>query len=64
MPYASRIIKRFSSEYPVINVAVRNFGMSADALRTKLGVRDGGPLRLYGFTDANQRKILAVTAPI
>ncbi|MCX4264413.1 MAG: hypothetical protein OSJ37_06840 [Muribaculaceae bacterium] len=64
LPYASRIIKRFSSEYPVINVAVRNFGMSADALRTKLGVRDGGPLRLYGFTDANQRKILAVTAPI
>lgn len=64
LPYASRIIKRFASEYPVINVAVRNFGMSADALRTKLGVRDGGPLRLYGFTDANQCKILAVTAPV
>ena len=64
LPYASRIIKRFASEYPVINVAVRNFGLSADALRVKLGVRDGGPLRLYGFTDARHGKILAVTEPV
>lgn len=64
LPYASRVIKRFASEYPVINVAVRNFGMSADALRAKLGVRDGGPLRLYGFTDAQHHKILAVTEPV
>lgn len=64
LPYASRIIKRFAAEYPVINVAVRNFGMNADALRARLRVRDGGALRLYGFTDARQRRILAVTEPV
>lgn len=63
-PYASRVIKRFAAEYPVINVAVRNFGMNADALRARLRVRDGGALRLYGFTDACQRRILAVTEPV
>ncbi len=58
--YASKNIKRFASEYPVINVAVRNFGIGADALRTKLRVRDGGNLRLYGITDANNQRILIV----
>lgn len=61
MPYASRIIKRFAREYPQINVAARNFGMSADALRAKLGVRDGGPLRLYGLTDSKGERLLVVT---
>lgn len=59
-PYASRVLKRFRREYPRINVAVRNFGMSADALRTKLGVSDGGELRLYGLTDARGERVLAV----
>lgn len=62
-PYASRIIKRFAREYPAVNVAVRNFGMSADALRGRLGVRDAGPLRLYGITDARNEKILVLTEP-
>ena len=64
LPYASRVIKRFAAEYPVINVAVRNFGLSADALRAKLRVRDGGNLRLYGFTDAKNSRILAVSEPV
>lgn len=58
--YASKNIKRFASEYPTINVAVRNFGIGADALRAKLRVRDGGNLRLYGITDANNQRILIV----
>lgn len=61
LPYASRVLKRFAREYPQINVAVRNFGISADALRARLGVRDGGNMRLYGLTDARGKKILAVT---
>ena len=63
MPYASRIIKRFAARYPRINVATRNFGIGADALRAKLRVRDGGDLRLYGLTDANGEQILVVTEP-
>ncbi|MBD5234505.1 MAG: hypothetical protein HDS65_10075 [Bacteroidales bacterium] len=63
LPYASRVLKRFAREYPAVNVAVRNFGMSADALRSKLGVRDGGTLRLYGITDARGEKLLLLTEP-
>lgn len=64
LPYASRVIKRFSKEYPQINVATRNFGMSADALRAKLNVRDGGTLRLYALGDYRGERILVVTAPV
>ncbi len=60
MPYASKVIKRFKSKYPRIEVAVRNFGISADNLRAKLGVRDGGSLRLYGYTDSRTEQMLAV----
>ncbi len=63
MPYASKVIKRFAREYPTVNVAARNFGMSADALRAKLGVRDGGTLRLYGITDAKGERLLILTEP-
>ncbi|MCM1066887.1 MAG: RsmD family RNA methyltransferase [Muribaculaceae bacterium] len=63
LPYASRVLKRFARTYPQINVAVRNFGIGADALRSKLGVRDGGTLRLYGLTDARGEKVLAVVEP-
>lgn len=63
LPYASRVIKRFASAYPRINVATRNFSIGADALRAKLRVRDGGTLRLYGLTDARGEQILAVTEP-
>ena len=61
LPYASRIIKRFAREYPRIDVAARNFGMSADALRAKLAVRDGGDLRLYAITDHRNERILIIT---
>lgn len=63
LPYASRVIKGFAKDYPVINVAARNFGMSADALRMKLKVRDGGSLRLYGITCAKGEKMLVVCSP-
>lgn len=65
LPYASRVLKRFSREYPAVNVAVRNFGMTADALRARLGVRDGdGSLRLYGFTASRGEKVLALVEKV
>lgn len=60
LPYASKIIKRFKSRYSTINVAVRNFGMTADALRAKLNVADGGTLKLFGVTDSRGERILIV----
>ena len=63
MPYASRVLKRFAREYPRVNVAVRNFGMGADALKAKLGVADGGTLRLYGISAAQGERLLVLTEP-
>lgn len=58
--YASKNIKRLSLDYPQINVAVRNFGISAEALRKKLGVKDGGSRRLFGITVADGSKKMLI----
>lgn len=60
LPYASKVLKRFRKDYPRIEVAVRNFGMSAEALRAKLGVGQGGGKRLLAVTDIANEKWLIV----
>lgn len=60
LPYASKVIKKFASRYPRISVATRNFGMTADALRAKLKVKDGGDKRVIGVTLADGTRRLLV----
>ncbi len=60
IPFASSELKRFSRKYPQINVAVRNFGWSADKLKAKLKVKDGGDKRLIGATITGDIKIMLV----
>lgn len=62
--FSSKNLKRFKSEYPVINVSTRNFGMSAEALRQKLGVKDGGDKRVLGLTDNDNRRKLLILKSI
>lgn len=64
LPYASKVIKRFRSRYPRIEVAVRNFPIGADGLRAKLGVADGGNMRVYGYTDSRGEPMLAVVEKV
>ena len=62
LPYASSVLKRFRSRYPAISVTTRNFGIGADALRARLGVKEApGDLRLFAITAANGSPILIVT---
>lgn len=58
--YASRNIKRFARTYPSISITARNFGLTAEELRRKLGVKDGdGQLRLFAVSEANgDRKLI------
>ncbi len=58
--YESKNIKRLKKTYPVISVATRNFDISADALRAKLGVKEGGGLRLLGISDDHHRKYMLI----
>lgn len=61
IPWQSKNIKRLKSRYPNIDVAVRNFGMSADALRAKLGVGSGsGSTRLLAVTASQGQKLMLI----
>lgn len=59
LPYSSGVIKRLRKQYPKINVAARNFDISADAVKKKLGVKDGGDLKL--IATRTDRPIMIVT---
>lgn len=58
LPYASKVIKRLKNRWPSAEVAVRNFGMSAEALRARLGVKEGSAVRIYGITAGNERLLV------
>ena len=62
--FSSKFLKRFKNEYPIINVSARNFGMTAEALRAKLGVKVGGNKRVIGITDRNNTRRLIIISPI
>lgn len=62
VPFASSELKRFARQYPKINVAVRNFGWTADKLRDKLRVKDGGDRRLMATTLLDGTKVMMVLA--
>lgn len=63
IPFSSKEIKEFMSKYPQINVATRNFIMSAEDLRRKLKVKDGGDKRVFGCTVSNgSRQLIVVSA--
>lgn len=50
IPFKDNLIKKFNSKYPKINVSVRNFKLTADQLKAKLKVNDGGEKYLFGVT--------------
>lgn len=60
IPWQSKMIKRVKNMYAKMEIAVRNFGMSADALRTKLAVKQGGDYRLLGVTDKNENRLMLI----
>lgn len=47
-PFASRQLKQLRQSIPQANIAVRNFPLSADELRRRTGIRDGGEVYLFG----------------
>ncbi|MBE6332557.1 MAG: hypothetical protein E7070_09690 [Bacteroidales bacterium] len=48
--FSSRNIKRIGKTWPKANIATRNFPLSADELRKRSGIRDGGDEYLFGTT--------------
>ncbi len=48
IPFSSKVQKRLKSRFPKANIAVRNFPLSADELRKRTGIKDGGDVYLFG----------------
>lgn len=63
LPYASKNIKRYVSRHPRVGVTTRNFDIGADALRAKLGVKDGAD-RLFAISDRAGNRLLVTTEPL
>lgn len=61
LPYASKVIKRLARKYPAAQIATRNFGISAEELRSRLGIRQGDAFRIFGVTDADGKRWLVVS---
>lgn len=60
IPFNNKETKKISSEYPQINVSVRNFKLSADELKKKLRVKDGGQYYLFGTTLHTNSAVLII----
>ena len=60
IPFSSKVLKRWKNEIPQANIAVRNFVMSADALRKKTGIKDGGEVYLFGAKVKDMGQMLLI----
>lgn len=50
--FSSKNLKQLGKMMPKANIATRNFPLTADALRKKAGIKDGGEVYLFGTTMA------------
>ena len=48
IPFSSKTLKRLKRQLPQANIATRNFPLTADQLRHRTGIRDGGDIYLFG----------------
>ncbi|MDE6416462.1 MAG: class I SAM-dependent methyltransferase [Duncaniella sp.] len=60
--FNKRSVAEIKHRYGMLNVATRNFPLTAPQLVKKLGVKEGGEFRLFGITAADHRKLLIITA--
>jgi len=47
-PFSSRLLKQLAKQVPQANIATRHFLMTAEQLRQRSGIRDGGEVYLFG----------------
>ena len=60
IPFSSKVLKRLKKEIPQANIAVRNFVMTADELRKKTGIKDGGEVYLFGAKVKDMGQMLLI----
>ncbi|MBD5366286.1 MAG: hypothetical protein HDR82_04630 [Bacteroides sp.] len=63
LPYSSSNIKRIKKMKLNCDVAVRNFNIGADELRSRLGINKSGEKRLLGITAADSKPYILFLSP-
>jgi hypothetical protein len=58
IPFSSSVCRTIRKEIPQANISVRNFPLSAEALRQRTGIADGGNLYLIATTLLTEKKVL------
>lgn len=48
IPFSSKVVKRLKRSIPQANISTRNFILTADELRRRTGIKDGGEVYLFG----------------
>ena len=61
-PFSKQGIKAVAKAHPTINVATRNFPLSAPQLAAKLKIKEGGDKMLFGVTASDGSRLLIITA--
>lgn len=58
LPFSSKLCKTIGKSVPKANIAVRNFPLSADELRKKCKIKDGGDVYIFATTLFNGEKVI------
>lgn len=61
-PFSKQSIRTILTEYPMANIATRNFPLTAPQLAQKLKIKEGGNKMLFGVTTHNKSRLLLITS--
>ncbi len=61
MEWSKSSIRQLKQQYDRLEMTALNFPLATDALRTKLGIKDGGTHHLFATTLSDKSKILIIT---
>ena len=63
LPFHKAAIRDFRKKYPACSVTARNFPMTSDELRRRLGTSESDTLRVLATTASDGSRILIVSTP-
>lgn len=64
MEWSKSSIRQLKQQYDRLEMTALNFPLATDALRTKLGIKDGGTHHLFATTLSDKRKVLIIAGSI
>ena len=59
--FSSKTYKQIAKTIPQANITTRNFPLQADALRKKVGMKDGGDIFIFATTMSDEKRVLIKT---